>query len=237
MKKPSIAPRIILFCISLCFLSFCLNAADFWQAKTASEWNDKQLQKMLTSSPPGTGAFGLPMSTPGTSAGSAGKGGGGGGRGRGGGEGGDDQGSGFVDISSRAWQSAMPLKQALMRLRFGAEAGTSPQAKAFLDQVETNYVMVLSGPLRSYMRGNPEDLKATLLKATSLTAKAKDALKPTEIQVTASQKGGEVIFFFPRSAPFTLDDKEVEFSTKLGERPLVYKFRLKDMVFGGKLEL
>jgi hypothetical protein len=234
MKKPSIAPRIILFCISLCFLSFCLNAADFWQAKPASEWNDKQLQKMITNSP-WAQAFGLPMSAPEASAGSAGKGGGGGGRGRGGG-GGDDQGSGFVDIVAR-WQSAMPLKQALMRLRFGAEAGTSPQAKAFLDQVETNYVMVLSGPLRSYMRGNPEDLKATLLKATSLTAKAKDALKPTEIQVTASQKGGEVIFFFPRSAPFTLDDKEVEFSTKLGERSLVYKFRLKDMVFGGKLEL
>lgn len=236
MKKPAFPPRIISFCISLCLFSFCLNAADFWQTKPASEWSDKQLQKMITSSP-WAQAVGLPLTTPVNSAGDAGRaGGGGGGGGRGRGGGGSDQGGGFVDIVAR-WQSALPLKQALMRLRFGAEAATSPQAREFLDQVETSYVIVLSGPLRPYLRGNPEDLKAVLIKAASLRVKGKDALKPTEVQVSGNQKAGEVVFFFPRSAPFTLDDKEVEFSTKLGERTLVYKFRLKDMVFGGKLEL
>jgi hypothetical protein len=230
MKKPAIAPRIISLCISLCLVSFCLNAADFWQAKPPAEWTQKQLQKMITDSP-WAQPFSVPLS------GSAGGRGGGGGGGKGRGGGGDQGGqSESVEIVAR-WQSAAPLKQALMRLRFGAEAGTSPQAKEFLDHVETSYVIVVSGSLRGYLRGNPEELKADLITATALTSKGKLPLKPSEVELTVSQTTGNIVFYFPRSAPYTLDDKDLELSTKLGTVPLVYKFRLKDMVFGGKLEL
>ncbi len=48
----------------------------------------------------------------------------------------------------------------------------------------------------------------------------------------------EVLFVFPRTTPFTVDDQEVEFATKLGRcRALKYKFKLKDMVYNGKLEM
>jgi hypothetical protein len=47
----------------------------------------------------------------------------------------------------------------------------------------------------------------------------------------------DVLFAFPRSMPFTADDKEVEFITKLGTSTLKYKFKLKDMVVNGKLDM
>ena len=34
-----------------------------------------------------------------------------------------------------------------------------------------------------------------------------------------------------------MDDKEVEFSTRLGQTMVKQKFHLKDMVFNGKLDL
>jgi hypothetical protein len=62
-------------------------------------------------------------------------------------------------------------------------------------------------------------------------------MRPTDVQISTTPKATEVLFTFSRSNPYTLDDKEVEFSTKLGDAAARYTFRLKDMVFNGKLEL
>ncbi len=46
-----------------------------------------------------------------------------------------------------------------------------------------------------------------------------------------------VSFLFPRTANFTADDKEMEFSTKFGTTAIKHKFKLKDMVVNGKVEM
>jgi hypothetical protein len=47
-----------------------------------------------------------------------------------------------------------------------------------------------------------------------------------------------VMFMFPRDNPLTLDDREVEFITKLGsEIEIKRKFRLRDMQVDGRLLL
>jgi hypothetical protein len=45
------------------------------------------------------------------------------------------------------------------------------------------------------------------------------------------------VFLFPKTVAIDMDDKEVEFSTKLGQTIVKTKFKLKDMVFNGKLDL
>ena len=42
---------------------------------------------------------------------------------------------------------------------------------------------------------------------------------------------------FPRTTPFTLDDSDVEFTTRVGDLTVKTKFHLADMVLNGKLEL
>ena len=62
-------------------------------------------------------------------------------------------------------------------------------------------------------------------------------MKSTSIQVGKSGASMDILIAFPRSMPYTVDDKEVEFSTKLGTAAVKMKFRLKDMVYNGKLEM
>jgi hypothetical protein len=221
--------------------AFCVAAADFWQAKPYTEWGDKDLQKMITNSPwarsfsppapaggPGDSGASAPLSE-------------GGGRGRGGGA--PFGGPAAADSSPAAptvyarWQSALPVKQAFVRLKYGAEAATSPDAKKLLEKAETNYEIVVSGPLKSLLRGDTDTLKLSLMQSSSLTSKGKGPVKPSDVQIALSQDSNNMVLRFPRTTPFTVDDKEVEFETKFGDLVLKYRFKLKDMVFNGKLEM
>ena len=135
------------------------------------------------------------------------------------------------------WQSARMVKEAAVRLRFGVKTDSSDEAKQMLAQEDPNYVIVLTGTLRPLMRGNPEMLKQALMEASSLSVKGKPAVKPVDIQLGGDRRSVDIIMQFPRSAAFSLDDKEVDFATKLADVSLKYKFKLKDMAVNGKLEL
>jgi hypothetical protein len=222
-------------------IAVCLPAADFW-AKPSTEWSDKDLQKMITNSPwarsfnppnPG-GGLGDSGAPPPLSEGRGGRGGGGGGGAAP--AGGPPGAGGPVPTIYARWQSALPVKQAFVRLKFGDQAATSPEAKKLLEREEPDYEIVVSGPLRSLLRGDSETLKKAIMEASSLSAKGKD-VKPSDVRIALSQASNDMVFLFPRTTPFTVDDKEVEFLTKFGELTVKFKFKLKDMVFNGKLEM
>ena len=228
MKK--IAGLLFLF-------AFCLMAADFWQ-KPYTEWADKDLQKMITNSP-WAHTVSVSMGGPPPDIG----GGGGGGRGGGGPQGGAGGGADAPipgvrepEIVAR-WQTALPIRQAVARLKYGADAGKSDDATKYIVKEPVSYDIVLSGPLQPFLRGKPDDIAKNLSEVTLLSSKEKGAVKPTSIQVGKPGPSMDVLIAFPRTMPFTPDDKEVEFSTKLGTSTVKIKFRLKDMVYSGKLEM
>lgn len=214
-------------------------AADFW-AKPAAEWSDKDVVKMLTNSPWGR-TFSVSLPFGGGNSGAPPSAGGGGRGGRGGGPGGDP-GGGFSGPAGAAatiyarWQSALPVKQAAVRLKYGAQAATSPDAKQIFDREETDYTIIVTGPMRSLPKEDSETLKKIIMDASSLSAPGKD-VKPSDVGIAMDQASYDIALHFPRSAAFTLDDKEVEFSTKFGNVTLKSKFKLKDMVYNGKLEM
>ncbi len=183
--------------------------------------------------------MGAQITTPETGHGQGSGGGGGRGGGPQGGGGGADApipGIREPEVIVR-WQSAMPIRQAFVRLKYGAEAGQSEDAKKYLEKEQPVYEIVLSGPLQQFLRGKPDDVAKTLSEVTFLTTKEKGAVKAASIQVGKSAVSMDVLISFPRSMPYTVDDKEVEFSTKLGTSTVKIKFRLKDMVYNGKLEM
>ena len=130
-----------------------------------------------------------------------------------------------------------PIRQALVRLKFGAEADKSAEASKLLQEEERPYEIVLSGPMGMFLRGQPADSAKALSEVSFLSSKRTGEIKAVQIQVGKPGKTMDVLFAFPRSMPFTADDKEVEFITKLGTSTLKYKFKLKDMVVNGKLEM
>ena len=243
-------------------VSVCAFAADFWISKPFTEWSEKDAQKMLENSPwaktvsialkgapnmdtsrtggSGRGSMGEIGSTqPASEDPMAGPGGGGrGGRNRGGG--GDSMGEGPAATATVVvrWASALPVRQAMMKLKYGAEAGTSPEAKKFLEAQENIYAVVISGAGRGMMgMGTGESIKKELLERTALLVKGKEDIKAVDLQMARGARGNDLVFLFPRKVELTMEDKEVEFATKLESMSLKQKFRLKDMMFDGKLTL
>jgi hypothetical protein len=241
-------------------LALALWAADFWQTKPYTDWSDKDVQKMMNNSP-WARSISIPMGSgpvPPTlarkgggdigagDAGAAGapppisEGGGGGRGGFGGGAGFPQPGGAAAEPSMNVilrWSTALPMKQAVARAKYGAEAKTSPDAQKFLAQNEPSYIVSLSGLPSAVAMGPAEKTIESLKDQTALTVKGKEPLKPGDVQLSPHDRLVDIYFLFPKTTPFSLDDKEIEFSSKVGTIALKQKFKLKDMAVNGKLEL
>jgi hypothetical protein len=242
-------------------------AADFWQTKPFTSWDQKEAQKLLLDSP---WARRVSISLPG---GPQNGGGGGGGKrgGRGGGPagesadpgitggapagiaenaaGGGKGGGGFGAGSSDtgvtqvpslqllvSFRSALPLREAVAKLKYGAEAGTSPEAKKLVEDKQEYYIVAVAG-LPAYVQPHDNDDKKGMLTQTLLSAKGKDPLTAMDVQFSMDGGNVDAFFIFSRTTEFTVNDKEVEFDTKAGGLVIKNRFSLKNMVINGKLEM
>ncbi len=233
-------------------LGVCLWAADFWQTKPYTDWSDKDIQKIETSSP---WSKQVPVSLEG-----GGGGGGGSKGGRRGGGGGDVDGSGSGSSMGGgnahgvqevpgggggsgpaltltvSWRTALPVRQALAKQKYPDDVATSPDAKKMIEEDQKFYAIMVSGLPGRVLHGG-DKMKESLLQNSSLNVKGRDPIPPTDMQVGGNEQRALLLFLFPKTTPLTLDDKEVEFSTKVGPITVKQKFHLKEMVFNGKLDL
>ena len=207
-------------------------AGDFWENKQFIEWSEKDVEKMMNKSP---------WSKKVTLALSIGRSGGGIGGGSRGGIAGRSRGG--IAGRSRApvlqltisWRSALPIKQAIVKARMGESTELPVGATQFLDQQEEFYVVEVSGfPTR--MGRMLENSSATVIAGTVLKRKDQ-SITVNNFRAEERGESTDLFFFFPRTANITLEDKTIEFVMKLGRREMKKKFKLKDMVVNGNLEL
>ncbi len=183
-----------------------------------------------------------------------GGGGFGGGRGGGRGFGGRGMGRGFppaMNLTLR-WYSAMPIKQAFARAQFGDQAQSTAELAELLTPEENHIIIGISGLPARMTRIPPDRQQAVIERLRSesfLKIKGREPIALQAVQMRkeqvhllnarTGQSGFELIFVFarPRSNPVTVKQKNIEFVTRLMGRKVSKKFKLKDMVFDGKLEL
>ncbi len=251
----------IVVVVSVCGV---LSAAEFWEGKKFSEWNEKEVRQLMMNSP-WARKVDVPVGSPAVGRGRGG-GRGGGRASRGGG--GDFGGGGMVSAESSGvrggatsieggagegsdgfsvqtvpvfvrWQTALPIKQAMARFRWGSEAATSAEAAKLLTRQEAYYIVLISGiPGRMLGEVGTEKLKSS----SFLKLGRADPIAAVNVQVNrATPPLADIYLAFPRSQPgaraITLEDKEVEVTSRIGSFAVRRKFRLKEMVFQGKLEL
>ena len=77
-----------------------------------------------------------------------------------------------------------------------------------------------SGPMGMFLGGKPGDAAKALSEVSVLSSSRTGAGKSTQIEVSKPGPTMTVVFAFPRSMPFTIEDKEVELITKLGTSTL-----------------
>jgi hypothetical protein len=254
--------------ISLFGGAVALWAADFWQNKPFTSWDQKEAQKLLIDSPWSKRvSISLPSNpqTAGGKGGRGGRGGGGpaggsadpginggappgiaetsGGGGRGGGGGGFGAGSSDTGVTQApslqllvSFRSALPLREALAKLKYGAEAGTSPEAKKLVEDKQEYYIVQVAG-LPVYVQPHDNDDKKGMLTQTLLSARGKDPLTAMDVQFSMDGRNVDAYFIFPRTTEFTVTDKDVEFDTKISGLTIKNRFSLKNMVINGKLEM
>ena len=230
--------------------ALALWAAEVWQAKPYTDWTDKDIQKIMSDSPwskkvsvalsMGGPGGPVPPSTTGTTGGRGGGGGRSGPQGQSAdpGIGGDAAVGGGVPetVLFVRWRTALVVNEALAKSKYGAEAGTSPDAKKMLEPEPKYYVIWVNG-LPANLRPRDAEAKQAMLKDSVLNPKDKNSIPAEDIQFAGQGRATDFFFLFPRSAGITADDKEVEFVTKLGKTAIKAKFKLKDMEINGKLDL
>jgi len=191
-----------------------LAAADFWEETEFTAWSDKDVEQMMNDSPwakrltvrfPRSGRFG--GFRPGTST-----------------------------PQTRLviqWQSAQPIRQAMVRGRIEQGGTVDPEAQVFLDQSAPGYVVVVTGLPGQFGRLTPEALMAE----ARLERKGKSPIVPAQAQPQRAERGVTIVYLFPKDDAIVLEDKEVEFITEVGDVTIKKKFTLEDMVFNDQLEL
>jgi len=225
--------------VAVLLASAALTAADFWEEKDFTTWSPQQIDKMLTDSPwakKATIVLGSLREGGGSGGGfqssGAGFGGGGGATDSAGGGG---EFSGVRRITATvAWISALPVRQAIARLRAGVDAPVLPDDKR-LPEDEAFYVVAVAGmPTRVAQAASRNEV----VDKTELKAKRKEPIKPADIRIVPESKETvRVEFVFPKSNALTVDDKEVEFVTKIGPADITRKFTLAEMMVRGRLAL
>src|SRR5579872_741043 len=199
---------------------------------------------------PGGGYPGGGGGYPGGGGGYPGGGGGGGGYPRGGGGGQSIQ----PFNATIRWQTALPVREALLK-QAGATKTDDSKASETLTAPVTGYVIALAGLPETLPSGrsrgrygssgsdsddrdsnsDPNAAALDQMKSTTrLNPKDQASIYPEKIE---RQPDGTVLITFPRSTPISLDEKEVEFVTHVGSVEIRHKFKLKDMMYQGKLEL
>ena len=198
-----------------------LAAADFWEETEFTAWSDKDVEQMMNDSPWAkrlTVRFPRPPRA----------------------SGGGRFGGGFRPGTSTPqtrlviqWQSAQPIRQAMVRGRIEQGGTVDPEAQAFLDQSAPGYVVVVTGLSGQFGRLTPEALMAE----ARLERKGKSPIVPAQAQPQRAERGVTIVYLFPKDDAIVLEDQEVEFITKVGDVTIKKKFKLEEMVFNDQLEL
>ena len=229
----------LLLCVSVGLGVASSWAANFWLKKKYSEWTPKEVRQMLNDSPWATQ---VEVNIKGAS----GSGGAGiaDGRGRPTIISSERQGRGGESVSERQvsppkpkvlvrFHTALPIKQAIARGRFGDQVLESPEAARMLTRAEDAYLVGITG-LPKLIAANPAGLKGN----AQMVFKGREPISAQDVTMDHGEAGLVIYFFFSRQPnPIKIEDDDFELQIKSPQFEIKRRFKLKDMVFDGRLEL
>ena len=134
------------------------------------------------------------------------------------------------------WDSALPIRQAVMRAHYGPPVKSVEEAQKMLNTKASHYAVSLIGFPARMVQQNSSRLAAMASNAV-LKRKNQDPIVAESVGVRPGDPPDGLVFYFPRTDPITLEEKEVEFQLEFGRLKIKRKFKLKKMVYNGNLEL
>jgi hypothetical protein len=154
------------------------------------------------------------------------------------------------------WDSALPVRQALLRAKELGLDGADSHEIAAAHEEPKSYVLTVVGliPAKQYKPVGSIPQKSTsdnddgtrpalsteqvlegLMANSSLQVRGKAVIRPENVKIDSET--GVIHIFFPRTREIQKADKEALFSTRFGSLTLEKRFRLSDMMYQNQLEL
>jgi hypothetical protein len=143
-----------------------------------------------------------------------------------------------LDGYTVSWLSALPVKQALLRRQFGEKVPKGPSVDAYLAEDSSWYYISVGGLPHRIVSNNMQVLqRAAFLKTGDGTI-----IRAGEVEAAANRDSVTVFFSFPRKGAdgkpaIRLEQKKVELLLEFGVQRIREEFKLKNMVYRGKLAL
>ena len=126
------------------------------------------------------------------------------------------------------WESALPVKHALLRMGFLGPSPTPQQVQSFLAPNPKHYVVSVSGLSMKGTSFEPEHLA----QMATLRRKNQDPVYAESSEILTDGESTMLHFRFPRNPPLQLSDKKVEFVLNFPKTRVKKSFDLRKMSFG-----
>jgi hypothetical protein len=141
-----------------------------------------------------------------------------------------------IYITTR-WSSALPIRRALALQEFGAAGLDSDKARELLQTREQEYVVDVAGFPTTAIRQGPKRFEAELLNSARILAPGRRPI--SAISASVPEHGMHLIatLRFPRFEDLDRKEGTIEFLAQAGRMSIRERFKLKDMVYAGNLEL
>ena len=134
------------------------------------------------------------------------------------------------------WASAKPLRQARMIRKLGPDEADSEQARQMLAD-DKFYTLEITGIPSMVAFKGAQLLQDELNRSAALLTTTGRTLRPEATYVRVTGATLTITVRFPREKPITLGDKQVDFIGHGGPIKFNQRFKLKQMVYEGELEL
>ena len=102
---------------------------------------------------------------------------------------------------------------------------------------EAHYAIAVYGVPSRMTNGNSRSATDQLKNLAAIKRDGKKDLKPSSVEVLQRESGPVIVYLFPKKKEITLQDKRIEFDSKIGPLQFVQSFYTDDMSYGGKLAL
>ncbi len=148
------------------------------------------------------------------------------------------------------WDSALPVREALLV----THSRDTRDTEHTLSAPDKYYVITIEGLVRGRQTAiaaetdspdhppnggrTPYDInqiRQGLMNFSRLFPRDKKTIVPADVRI--DEQTGTVHIYFPKDVPIELGDKEVSFQSSYGSIKVTQRFKLKEMVYRGKLEL
>jgi hypothetical protein len=121
--------------------------------------------------------------------------------------------------------------------QFGGSGLGNERARELLDRDDPEYVIEIAGFPATLIRQGTERFEAELLRSARLTVSARPSTAAVTVDVPPHGMHLMATLRFPRYADLAPKDGTIEVSADAGAFHIRQRFKLKDMMYGGRLEL